>query len=269
MKLQVNGHTAYAYTGGKAFDASLPCLVLVHGALNDHSSFNLLARWFAHHGHGVLAVDLPGHGQSDGPPPASVEDAAAWLWALLDAAGVQRAALAGHSMGSLMALHAASLAPERSTRLVLTGSTFPMKVSDVLLNTAREQPLKAIDMVTSLSISSIATKPGFPGPGNWVHGGYRALMRRNQALALQKRGINLFAHDFAICDGYTSGLKAAARVQCPTTLVLGQHDQMTPPKTATALAQALNARVELLPSGHNLMAEVPDALLNAFRTALR
>ena len=57
MKLTVKGREAYAYTGGKPFDATLPCVVFLHGALHDHSVWTLLARWFAHHGHSVLAVD--------------------------------------------------------------------------------------------------------------------------------------------------------------------------------------------------------------------
>src|SRR6185312_6099563 len=96
MELVVDGpsgrHAAWAYSGGKAFDPALPCVVFIHGALNDHSVWTLLARWYAHHGHAVLALDLPGHGRSGGPPPASVEAAAQWLLALLDAAGVERAA---------------------------------------------------------------------------------------------------------------------------------------------------------------------------------
>ena len=67
MRLTVNGREAYAYTGGKPFDPALPCIVFIHGALNDHSVWTLLARWFAHHGFGVLAVDLPGHMRSAGP----------------------------------------------------------------------------------------------------------------------------------------------------------------------------------------------------------
>ena len=73
MKLTVQGRAAYAYTGGKPFANEGPCVVFIHGALNDHSVWTLLARWYAHHGHRVLAVDLPGHGRSDGPPLASVE----------------------------------------------------------------------------------------------------------------------------------------------------------------------------------------------------
>ncbi len=268
MKLTVNGHTAYAYTGGKTFDAGLPCLVLVHGALHDHSGFTLLARWFAHHGHSVLAVDLPGHGHSDGPPLPSVEAAAKWLWALLDAAGVQRAALAGHSMGSLIALQAAADQPERATQLVMIGTALPMPVGETLLRTAREAPLKAIDLVNAFSISSSASKPGLPGPGTWLHGANRGLMRRLQAQAQQRLGINLFEHDFSVCNAYQGGLAAAQSVRCPATLVLGALDQMTLPKAAQPVAAALKAQVVTLRAGHHLLAEAPDGVLAAFRSAL-
>ena len=196
MKFAVNGHGAYAYTGGKPFDAGLPCLVLVHGALHDHSVWTLLARWFAHHGHGVLALDLPGHGRSAGPPLPSVEATADWLLAVLDAAGVAHAAVAGHSLGSLIALEAAARAPERITRLVMLATACPMKVSDALFNTAREHPLKAMHMVNSFSISTHAAKPSHPGPGAWLHGGNQVLMERQVAQAWRGHGIDLFTHDF-------------------------------------------------------------------------
>jgi pimeloyl-ACP methyl ester carboxylesterase len=268
MKLSVHGRTAYAYTGGKPFDPALPCIAFVHGALHDHSAWTLLARWFAHHGHAVLAVDLPGHSQSEGPPLASVQDTADWLLALLDAAGVKQAAVAGHSMGSLIALEAAARAPERVTRLIMIGTAYPMKVSDALLTTAREQPLKAIDMVNAFSISSHASKPSYPGPGMWIHGSNRALMRRTLAAGGLIDGRNLFEHDFRVCDAYAGGLEAAARVRCPVSFILGAQDQMTPPKVTRELATLLKARVVTLPSGHHLMAEVPDALLAAVRAAL-
>lgn len=264
----VQGRRAAVYTGGKDFDRALPCLVFVHGALNDHSVWTLLARWFAHHGHAVLALDLPGHGRSEGPPPASVEAAADWVLALLDAAGVAQAAVAGHSMGSLIALEAAARAPGRITRLVMIGTAYPMKVSPALLDTARERPRAAIDMVNSFSISTLAAKPSYPGPGMWLHGSSRALMRRTLQAGGQIDGRNLFEHDFRVCDAYTGGLDAAAKVRCPTTFVLGRHDQMTPPKVTKDLAAALQAKIVTLEAGHNLMAEQPDGLLAAMRGAL-
>ena len=257
--------SAYAYTGGKAFNPQLPCLVFIHGALNDHSVWTLLARWFAHHGHAVLAVDLPGHARSSGAPLPSVEALALWVLALLDAAGVERAALAGHSMGSLIALEAAAQAPQRVSNLLMLGTAYPMKVSDTLLNTARDDPFKAIDMVNSLSHSSLGPKPAYPGPGAWVPGGLRALMRRVQGA---QRSVNLFHHDFTLCDSYAGGLQAAAKVRCPVTLILGERDQMTAPRQAREIASALNARVVTTPAGHDLLAEAPEQVLSALREVL-
>ena len=158
----------------------LPCVVFLHGALLDHSVWTLLARWFANHGHAVLAPDLPGHGRSGGPPLASVETLADWLLALLDAASVRSAALVGHSMGSLIALEAAGRAPARATRLVMIGTAYPMEVSPALLEGARADVAAAIDSVNAFSHSNLAAKPSHPGPGTWLHGANRALMRRVQ-----------------------------------------------------------------------------------------
>ncbi len=276
MKLVVNNAEAYAYTGGKVFDAALPCVVFIHGALHDHSGWTLLARWCAHHGYSVLAVDLPGHGRSAGPVLGTVESAADWLLGLLATAGVQQpgqATLVGHSMGSLVALDAAARAPALVGRLVMVGSTYPMKVSQALLDTARDDPLRAIDMVNAFSISTLAAKPSFPGPGIWLHGSNRALMRRvlagphaaNPAAGCE---VNLFHHDFSVCDRYANGLQAAAAVKAQVTMVLGTLDQMTPPRSAGEIATALQAQVVHLPAGHHLMAEVPDGLLAALRAAL-
>ena len=269
MKLIVQGKAAFAYTGGKAFDPALPCIAFVHGALHDHSAWTLLARWFAHHGFGALAVDLPGHSRSEGPPLASVQAGADWLLALLDAAGVKRAAVAGHSMGSLIALEVAARAPERITHLVMIGTAYPMKVSDALLATARDEPLKAIDMVNAFSISTHASKPSYPGPGMWLHGSNRALMRRTlRAGGTTAEGMNLFEHDFRVCDRYVGGLEAAAKVRCPVSFILGKSDQMTSPRSTRELASALKARVVMLDSGHHLMAEQPDDMLAAVRSAV-
>jgi pimeloyl-ACP methyl ester carboxylesterase len=265
MRLQVQGREVYAYTGGKAFDPGLPCVVFLHGAMNDHSVWTLLARWFAHHGHGVLALDLPGHMRSAGPALASVEAMADWTLALLHAAAVERAALVGHSMGSLVALEAAGRAPQRAAALVLLATCAPMPVPAALLALAQTDPLAAIERVIMFSFSTLAAKPSFPGPGSWLRGSARGLMR--QVLAHQGDPA-LFLTDFAACDAYRGGLAAAARVTCPATLVLASQDQMTPPRGAQDLARQLKAHVDTVPGGHFLMQEQPDAVLTALRAAL-
>ena len=264
MKLAIGGREASVYTGGKVLDVTLPAVVFVHGAMGDHSVWTLLARWFAHHGHAVVAVDLPGHSGSDGPALASVEALADWLLALLDAAGVARAAFVGHSMGSLIALETAARAPHRATQLVMIATAYPMAVSKALFDAAERDPHAAIDSVNAFSHSTIAAQPSYPGPGSWLHGGNRALMRRLQAAAAG----NLFLDDFRVCDRYRGGLEAAARVTCPATLILGENDQMALPKQTADLAAALRAEVNRLPAGHAVMSEAPELVLAALRQAL-
>ena len=269
MKLTVGGggaaRDAYAYTGGKAFDAGLPCVVLLHGALHDHSSWTLAARWFAHHGHAVLAPDLPGHGRSAGAPLTSIEALADWVLALLDAAGVATASLVGHSMGSLIALEAAARAPGRASHLVLVGTASPMKVSPALLDAARDDAYAAIDSVLTYSHATFAAKPSYPGPGAWLHGSDRALMRRTHD---GQRETNLFLNDFQVCDRYRGAIAAAARVACPATVVVGARDQMTFASQAVELARGLRAQTVTLPCGHALMSEAPDGVLAALRGAI-
>ena len=268
MNFTEQGRAAYAYTGAKPWAAAQRHVVFVHGALNDHSVWTLLARWYAHHGYAVLAVDQPAHGRSEGPPLASVEAIADWLVALLDAAGVARAHLVGHSMGSLVALEAAARAPERVDGLVMVGTAYPMKVSDALLGTARDDPARAIAMVNAFSHSGFASKPSFPGPGGWLHGGASALMHRIQDGGTRAGAPNLFEHDFRLVDAYANGLQAAALVRCPTHLILGRRDVMTPPRATQELAAVLRATTLQVDSGHALIQESPDAVLNAMRTAI-
>lgn len=260
MQFDINGAGAYAYTGGKAFDAALPSIVLIHGAQNDHSVWALQSRYLAHHGYAVLAVDLPGHGRSSGPALDKVEAMADWILALLDAAGVERALLAGHSMGSLIALEASRRAPGRVAGLALLGSTYPMKVSDTLLESARTDEAAAIDMVNIWSHSSIAHKPSCPGPGFSVMGGARRLMQRMSA----RNPAQLFYTDFAACNAYAQGEAAAGAVRCPTLFVFGKKDVMTPPRSTSLLTGAIkHGRIVKVDAGHQMMAESPDAVLDA------
>lgn len=260
MQVDINGQQAYAYTGGKAFDSALPTVVFIHGAQNDHSVWGLQSRWFAHHGYGVLAVDLPGHGRSGGPALASVEAMADWLLALLDAAGVRRALLAGHSMGSLVALEAGARAPTRVRGLAMLGTTYPMKVSDQLLATSRDDEGAAIDMVNIWSHSGIAQKPSSPGPGFSVMGGARRLMQRMSAINPDA----LFHTDFAACNAYANGEAAARAVRCPAVFIFGAKDMMTPPRSTKTLTGTIaHGKVVTVDAGHSLMAEQPDAVLDA------
>jgi len=265
--IHVNQADLYAYTGGKAFMPERPTVVFIHGALNDHSVWILQSRYFANHGYNVLVIDLPGHGKSAGEAPETVEQAAQTVLDLLGALGVGKVALVGHSLGSLIALETAARAPKRVSHLALLGTAFPMRVSAALLDAAVSDPMKGIDMVNTFSHSTMAPPPSTLGPGTWLHGTGRALMRR--VLASNSRA-NVFYRSFKACDFYNGGDQAMAAVQCPTLFVLGEFDQMTPPKAAQSLvAHAIQGQVLRVKAGHALMEEAPDAVLDALCTFLR
>ena len=272
MYLNVNGHPTFCYTGGKPFDAVKPTIVFIHGVLNDHSVWTLQTRYLAHHGYNVLALDLPGHGRSAGvhhdvEPCRTVESAADFILALLDAAGVQTAALVGHSFGSLIALEVAGRAPQRVSHLAMVGTAFPMPVSPALLETSLNQPMKAIDMVNTFSHSMLAPPPSALGPGTWLYGGSKALMRRIQA---SNTRFNLFHTGFTACNDYKQGLAGVKHASAAMLFIVGKSDQMTPPKSAMALvneakAQSKDVKVVTLEAGHQLMTEAPDGVLMALK----
>jgi pimeloyl-ACP methyl ester carboxylesterase len=267
MIVDVHGKAAYAYTGGKPFDPALPTAVFIHGAEHDHSVWALQTRYFAHHGFGVLALDLPGHCRSAGPALRRIDMLADWLAALLDATGTARALIAGHSMGSLVALDFAARHRERATHLALVATAVPMTVSDALLDAARERETEAIGMVNQWSHSTIAAKPSCPAPGFWLHGMNQRLMERVAATGEPR----LFHTDFRACNDYADGLERAAQVRCPVCMIVGKRDLMTPPRATRALADAFRQSnvpfdVVALDAGHALMTEQPDATLDALYT---
>ena len=226
MRIEVAGRDVYAYTGARPLDATLPTVVFVHGAGNDHSVWSLQSRYFAHHGRNVLAVDLPGHGRSKGDAMDSIEAIADWIPALLDGAGVGVATLVGHSMGALAALECAARHPERVTRIALLGPAAPMPVAEVLLDAAKRDDHVAFELITGWSYSAGKQLGGNTLPGVWLTGNAMRLLERTNPGVLHA--------DLVACNAYAGGLAAAAKVRCPVLVVDGARDIMAPPKNAVS-----------------------------------
>ena len=259
MELNVGGSKVYAYTGTRPVDPAKPAVVFVHGAANDHSVWLLQSRYFAHHGKGVLAIDLPGHGRSAGPVLGSVDAIADWLPRVLDAAGLAQAALVGHSLGALAALACAARHPARVAKVALLGPAVPMEVSEALLDAAKANDHVAYELINGWSTSAGKQLGGNTVPGMWLMGSAIRLMERTPPGVLHA--------DLVACNAWTGGLEAAAAVRCPSLVVIGARDIMAPPRAARGLVEALaGARVVTLPdTGHAMMAEQPDAVLDALR----
>jgi pimeloyl-ACP methyl ester carboxylesterase len=256
--------TAYAYTGGKPFNSSQPCVVLLHGAQNDHSVWALQSRWLAHHGFSVLAFDLPAHGRSASPALTSVEGMADWVLLQTQQLGIQQFHVAGHSMGSLMALDIALRSQASLKSLALLATAAPMPVSKTLIEQTELDPYSAIDQINVWShLPSIqgytSTQPG----SNFLASNQRLMQR-----VAQQHGGHVLSNDFHACNNYPIDLQQLPSITIPTLIATGLNDSMTPPKSATQLSKHIqNAQLLLLPQcGHALMSEQADTVRQSLFT---
>jgi len=255
VDVTVAGRRVFAATGGRPFDPAAAPVLLLHGAGMDHTAWGLQTRWLAHHGRSVLAVDLPGHGRSEGPGITAIPELGQWVLALLDAVGARTIGIAGHSMGALVALAAVSEAPQRFRGLALLGVTPEMPVHPDLVAAARAGGPEAPALMSSWGFGTRAQFGGHKAPGLWMVGGGMRLIGEADPETL--------ARDLEACAAWDGALASAARVACPTLLLLGEDDRMTPAGRARPLAAAIaGARTVVLPGcGHMIMIERPDETL--------
>ena len=262
MIIKVLGQASYCYTNSRAMDPAKESVVFIHGAGMDHTVWTMFCRHFARQGRNVIAVDLPGHGRSLGAALESIEAMSDWIVAVLDALGLQQAALVGHSLGSLVALDCAARHPQRTRALALVGSTAPMPVSDAILDASAQNSHSAFDMLTQFGYSKRHLYGGNSNPGMWMVGSTLRLFERSRPGVLHT--------DMRACNNYQAGLERAARVSCPVLAVLGNEDRLTPLRSCQPLLNALPAPgIKILEaSGHTVMVEAPNALLDALKTLL-
>lgn len=264
QEFTVDGRAVFAATGGRPFDAALPAVIFIHGAGMDHTIWALQTRYFAHRGRAVAALDLPGHGRSEGPALGSIAELAAWLGRFIAAAGVNEVSLAGHSMGALAALECAAGLGARLRALALLGVAPAMPVHPDLLAAAAADDHLAFELITSWSHGRIGHRGGNRAPGLWLLGGGERLLERARPGVLSR--------DLTACNAYEEarGLEVAAQVACPSLVLLGAEDRMTPAAAGRKLAAAIpGARVvELADCGHMMMLEKPDETLDALRDVL-
>jgi pimeloyl-ACP methyl ester carboxylesterase len=150
-------------------------------------------------------------------------------------------------------------APAGLGKLALLGIAAHVPVHPELMAAARAGESLASALVTAWGFGRKAHYGGHRGPGLWMTGGGYQL--------LESAAPGVLANDLAASEAYEGATQAAARVDCPTLLLLGGADRMTPPKGAAPLAEALaNAETVVLPgTGHMMTIEEPDRTLDALK----
>jgi pimeloyl-ACP methyl ester carboxylesterase len=253
MKFEVDGKAAYAYTANHDIDPGKRTVVFIHGAGLDHSSFGLQSRYFGYHGWNVLALDLPGHGRSAGPALDNVPAMADWVVKVFDTLKVRSAGIVAHSLGTLVAVECAARHPERVERIALIAVGYPMKVGEAFLEAAKKNEYTAFDMFTIWGHAPQVPLGGNPNPGMWMYGDAQA--------RLERLGPGVLHAGLKASNEY----RLTGSVKCPALFILGKRDMMTPLRAAKALQDAIPGATSVVIdySGHTLMAEAPDATLDA------
>src|SRR5205085_12348846 len=185
-----------------------------------------------------------------------------WAAALVDARGLTRVGLVGHSMGSLVTLETAVRHPGKVTKLALVGTAAPMAVGEPFLAAAGDDDPAALDMEATWGHSRSVALSGSPIPGAFLYGASRALNARSQAGVLHA--------DLRACNAWQPPMEKVRELDIPTLVVVGRRDQMTPAKAGQALAKEIRgAKVVTLDAGHSMMSEAPRELLKALAGFLR
>ena len=259
MEITVGGKKVHAATGGREPRSDEPTVLFIHGAGMDRTAWQLQTRNVAHSGVRVIAVDLPGHGRSEGPPLQSIAEMADWVALFMDASGTESAIVIGHSMGALIALEVAARHSLKVNKLVLIGVAEKMPVhADLLAAAKANQPLGP-ELVVFWGLGKNSQVGGHRQPGLWVQGASKTL------LMLSKSGV--LGNDLAASNSYQNGLKAAKKISCPVKLILSANDKMTPLKSGVKLGQAIaDASIDIIPNcGHMIMLESSEEVYQSMK----
>lgn len=262
MKYEIGGVEVHASTGGRAHEADRPWIVFLHGAGFSHLTWALQSRAMAYDGWNVLAPDMPGHGLSAGEPIAGIEAQARWVLDLFDAAGIGAAVVIGHSMGGLIMLELARIAPERVKAMVFIATGAAIPVNPALIETAEQREPVAQRQMVSWAFGPAAHRNDNTWPGaSHVHFGLETMARNvGGALAL----------DLKSCAAYADGTEVAAGISRPTLCIFARLDRMTPLKSGLALAEQLgdNETIIVEDCGHSIPTERPREVNRALRDFL-
>jgi len=239
------------YARRSALSPEAPDLILVHGAGGNHQHWGAAVRNL--NCANVYALDLPGHGRSSGKGRAAIADYAAFVVGLMDALGLQKAVIAGHSMGGAIATTMALEYPQRVAGLVLVGTGARLRVLPKIL----EGTLNDFDHTVEL-ICRYAYAPH--APHELVHLG------QQQMLQVAPQTIH---DDFVACNAFDV-MERLAQVRCPTLIICGTQDALTPPKYSSFLAERIAGSELMLVEGggHMVMVEKANEVAEAIASAL-
>ena len=261
MFVEVKGHKTFVNLNGQTFDPAKPSIVFVHGAAMEQSAWAAQARYFAYHDYNSLYVNLPAHGpvgspnQSAGEAPTTIAAYGDWVVDFLDAMKIEKAVLVGHSMGTLIGLEVAATYPNRLEKMILVGAAPSMPVHPALVDAASKDDWLAEELMTSWGHGLGGHLGGNKANGVWMKGTALSVFGNSED--------QLIFNDLSACSSYETGMDSAAKIACPTLIISGKDDKMTPARQGAKLAAAIpDCKNVVLPVGHMMPSEAPNEVLD-------
>ena len=215
----------FVSTGGKDFDKEKPSILLMHGSGLTHIVWSLHEQFYASQGFNILSVDLPGHGNSEGPSLKSIEEISDWVKSLMNVLDIKKIIIIGHSQGCLVGIDFASRYPNLINDLVLVAGSYKMPVNQDLIDYAEAGDEKVILLMM---------KWGYEGSKAFI-GGNPVKKIINSSREIRE----VLAVDLNACKNYKSGKESLEKINCPTLCIFGDLDKMVPLEVGNKMASMI------------------------------
>jgi pimeloyl-ACP methyl ester carboxylesterase len=236
-------HYRVSHGGGSKSDP--PPLAFIHGAGGSSLHWPPQLRHLP--GCEVYTLDLPGHGDSPGSSAETIAEKAEAVLAWKATLELEACVFAGHSMGGAIAQTLALDQPEAVAGLVLVGTGGRLRVHpDILAMTTTDEGFaQTLETILAWSYSPSADK---------------RLVELAGKRMLQVPAQVVHA-DYLACDRFDV-LPQLGQIHCPTLVICGNQDQLTPPKYSQYLVDQIpEATLVIIEgAGHMVMLEQPEAV---------
>tara|TARA_B100001173_G_scaffold271702_1_gene249811 strand:- start:159 stop:902 length:744 start_codon:yes stop_codon:yes gene_type:complete len=230
-------------TNGTDIDKKNPTILLLPGSGLTHIVWSLHEQFYASQGYNVLSVDIPGHGNSEGPSLKSIEEISDWIKSLMVKINIEKIIIIGHSQGGLVGIDFASRYPELTEKIVLVANSYKMPVNQDLIDLAEAGDEKAVLLMM---------KWGYEGSKAFI-GGNPVKKIVNSARDIRE----VLAVDLNACNNYKDGENAIKKINCPTLCIFGDLDKMVPVKIGIKMSEQIkNSETKVISNcGHMIIFE--------------
>tara|TARA_B100001057_G_scaffold756_1_gene690 strand:+ start:3272 stop:4048 length:777 start_codon:yes stop_codon:yes gene_type:complete len=241
--IKIENKSVHASDAGQGIDSSKETIVFLHGSGLSHIVWSLTEQFFSNKKFNVLSIDLPGHGNSEGPCLDTIEKIVDWLEKVFSNLKLNNLILVGHSQGCLEALEYSFKYKNRIKKIVFIGGSYKMPVNKDLIDLAVNGDSDSVKLMMK-----------------WSYEGSKKFIGGNplEKIIQSPNDISkILAVDLIACNNYTNGLDAAKRINFPTMLIFGQLDKMVNLEVGKKFANLVkNSTTHIIDGcGHMIMIE--------------